>query len=290
MSFNPEVILDSERREPFNPFCFRPPRRASNLGESSSTASVESNRPGTVFKVSEGEGTGRTSNGNQSRNDTCAGTHPEGESGVERNTGGQEEIPSTKVNGLKGDKEEKAGGQKPKPVPDHNAHFWSVESLRSLQIFWEREKDVIEKQTGIVTIDLANREAAITGVRRQIERDVLVKPTHYNNMSVKQMLFQQGTLRREKSELMSESFKAKERFKKEVTPRTADFGIELVKKMKELSVEAMTRKNRLEVELAKIDGEIHQKQMATWTHFLRDIAAGKRHALRETEKRKTSGA
>lgn len=70
--------------------------------------------------------------------------------------------------------------------------------------------------------------------------------------------------------------------------RTADYGFELVKQLCGVSLEAMAQKNRLEVELAKIDNEVHRKQLAICKHFVQDVAEGRKHVLQQREDGETA--
>ena len=124
----------------------------------------------------------------------------------------------------------------------------------------------------LYTEDVAEeRHAAL--VTKEIE-NIFGKRTYDNNMWKKLMICNQGEMRRELATTIKQWSTVKELYKKSARPRTADFGIEIVKKMQANWDEAEEKRNECFVKLGEIEREVREKNLEVWSMFLKDVADG----------------
>ncbi len=116
-------------------------------------------------------------------------------------------------------------------------------------------------------------------IQSTIEEAFISKRSNNNNLWFKNMVFKQGMLRKERGANQTAAFKAKLAFKSVAKARTPDYGIEFVKKLTANQTEAQSKRNKLLLEVARIDEDIHQRNVMAWKLFLADIKDGKTDAF-----------
>lgn len=160
---------------------------------------------------------------------------------------------------------------------------WTTQSLKALVDYIYYIKEVTTNQSSMNEIDLAIPRGLIINPN-QIEMEktmmhdqitkILVERTNNHNFHLKEMLFRKGKISQKKGSNLTAAYKAKQHFKEVARPRTSDYGIELGKSIIKNIQDAREKRNNLLVQVATIDKETSDANMAIWKQFLEDVKEG----------------
>lgn len=178
--------------------------------------------------------------------------------------------------------------------PERFRRLWTTEGLEGLATF------IIADEKRVLT-NLRTKEfdAAISGglyidVSAEKHADEIKTAVHdvfnekvvgYNNdLWFKTMVSRQAQSRRLLSKLSTEACTQKEKFKAKAKPRTADFAVELVQQMAKNWYDAMDQRNEFIMGLARVEGEVREKNKSAWISFLQAVKEGEDDALFDAER------
>lgn len=182
------------------------------------------------------------------------------------------------------------GGMNSDLLQQKRPREWTLASLKALCSYVIAERQQLQLLGSEELVDRAIEDGTIVNVRKELEEDALtdaisnhlVKRSNNNRLHFKMMVSEQGQTRRERGKSLSSASAKKSIFKALAKPRTADFGIELVKRIKENVQANNEARNKLLLEVARLDDEYHKRSMAVWEEFLRDVKEGDTDSLVST--------
>lgn len=136
------------------------------------------------------------------------------------------------------------------------------------------EIDQFEAATKEGRIHTTDRPSMEKSVFDQAITNTLVKLENFHNIHFKEMIFKEGQTNREKGKLLTQLYKEKAKYKDVALPKTSDFVIEMVNKIKDNLNDANKQKIQYFLKMLQIDDTTHEKNMQILQQFLYDVKDG----------------